>query len=513
MADTFRSLIEQRADEQPDRCFLIDPDSNLSMTFRELRDQCRAFEQFLDSKGIQPGSHVGFLLDNGYWTVIVFFGTMYAGRVVIPLNAVASVGNLAYILENSDAEAVFVSSNYRELMTRIIENQTHTVTCIDLDVQKGPDKWMRFQESTDSAGCQVTEETEGMILYTSGTVGRPKGAVHTHQSLLAGGRNVEFAHQITSDDCVYCVLPLYHINGQIVTTIAQLVTGSCVVMPRKFSVNKFWDHVEKFKCTWFSIVPTIAKYLLDQAHREPEQTSRIHKLKYLRFGRSATSAMPAAMHKEFEETFGVPMIETMGLTETAAPILSNPMPPAKRISGSVGIPFGDEVIVVDKQLKEVSRRQVGEFAVRGPNVIREYFKLPDTTESSFTPDGWFLTGDLGFQDEDGYFFVSGRSKELIIKGGENISPREIDDVLYQHEAVLEAAAFGLPDDAYGQVVAAAIVVRGGFNISADELSAFCIEHLGPYRTPSNFYFVEEMPKGPSGKIQRLELEKMISQLN
>lgn len=513
MSDTFRSLIEQQADERPNRCFLIDPDSNLSMTFKDLRDQCRAFEQFLDRKGIQIGSHVGFLLDNGYWTVIVFLGTMYAGRVVVPLNAVASVGNLAYILENSDTEAVFVSSTYRELMTNIIENQTHEITCLELDMEKGPDEWRHFQESTDSTEHQVTEQSDSMILYTSGTVGRPKGAVHTHQSLIAGGRNVELAHQITSDDRVYCVLPLYHINGEVVTTIAQLVSGSCVVMPRKFSVNKFWDHIEEFKCTWFNIVPTIAKYLLDRAQREPEQASRVHSLKHLRFCRSATSALPAAMHKEFEETFGVPMIETMGLTETAAPILSNPMPPAKRISGSVGMPVGDEVIVVDKQFKEVARGQVGEFAVRGPNVIREYFKLPDTTKSSFTPDGWFLTGDLGCQDENGYFYVSGRSKELIIKGGENISPREIDDVLYQHEAVLEAAAFGLPDDAYGQVVAAAIILRGGFNINADDLSEFCIENLGPYRAPSNFYFVDEMPKGPSGKIQRLELEKRISQLN
>ena len=199
------------------------------------------------------------------------------------------------------------------------------------------------------------------------------------------------------------------------------------------------------------------------------------------------------------------MLETMGLTETAAPILSNPMPPEIRIPGSVGLPFGNEATILNSEEEEMSANEIGEIVVRGANVIAEYYNAPEATASSFTQCGWFRTGDLGYRDEDGYFFVTGRIKELIIKGGENISPREIDDVLYHHDAVLEAGTFGLPDDTYGQVVAVAIVLKEGRDCTENELIDFCKLELGRFRCPSRIFFVESLPKGPSGKIQRLQV--------
>ena len=506
MTSTIQSIINQRAEESPDRPFVIDPDAGLSMSFGELKERCRQFGNFLDSRNISPGDHVSFLSDNGYWTVVIMLGTIYSGRVAVPLNAVASIGNLAHVLVDSKTRTVFVSKKYRKMLDEIVSGLNKDFDLIHLGMKSGPDSF-NSASGSDWKQATMTGSSTGLILYTSGTVGKPKGAVLSHENLVAGGRNVGLAHQISESDRALCVLPLYHINGEIVTAIAPLVTGSCVVMPRRFSVSKFWNLIEQYKCTWFSIVPTIAKYLLDQAHREPEQHEYIKSLEHLRFGRSATSALPASMHQDFEATFGIPMIETMGLTETAATILANPLPPAKRISGSVGLPFGDEVKIIDKNFNERAPNEVGEIIVRGPNVISSYYNLPDTTASSFTPDGWFRTGDLGYRDENGYFYVTGRIKELIIKGGENISPREIDDVLYLHKAVLEAAAFGIPDKNYGQEIAAAVVLRAGYSCSEEEIIEHCRSELGEYRTPSKILFYNDLPKGPSGKIQRLVLEK------
>ena len=208
---------------------------------------------------------------------------------------------------------------------------------------------------------------------------------------------------------------------------------------------------------------------------------------------------------DFEATFDIPMLESMGLTESAAPILANPMPPATRKPGSVGIPFGNKVKIINPASDDLGRNEIGEIVVRGDNVVSEYYNAREATLSAFTPDGWFRTGDLGYQDDDGYFFVTGRIKELIIKGGENISPREIDDVLYRNKAIQEVATFGYPDPAYGQVVAIAVVVKADQSYSEEELMEYCQTELGSFLCPSRIFFVDDLPKGPSGKIQRLQV--------
>jgi len=439
-------------------------------------------------------------------------GTVYSGHVTVPLNAVASKSNLKYAIQNADVKVIFVSENYLELISEILSDIDFPIQTIAVDYKCGIEGAEDIPGKSGQFESPVSPDFPAMILHTSGTVGLPKGAVLTHKNLIAGGRNVEVAHGLNADDRAYCVLPLYHINGEVVTCVTQLVTGSSVVMPRKFSRSGFWKQVKKFDCTWVSIVPTMAKYLLDEAHLNNDSFGT-KEYPRLRFGRSASSAMPAGMLVDFEETFGIPMIETMGLTETAAPILSNPMPPGKRLPGSVGIPFGNEVKVVDDAGLEVSDNEVGEFFIKGENVIAKYYKDLKATRSSFTEDGWFKTGDRGYRNAEGYHFVTGRSKELIIKGGENISPREIDDVLYHHSAIREAGAFGYPDEDYGQVVAVAVVVKEGFECTPEELIDFCIQKLGKFRSPSRLFFVDDLPKGPSGKIQRLKVAELLIQQN
>jgi long-chain acyl-CoA synthetase len=304
---------------------------------------------------------------------------------------------------------------------------------------------------------------------------------------------------------------VYHINGAMVTVSAPLYSGSSVVMPRRFSAQQYWQLVAKYRCTWSSIVPTIIKYLLDRADQEPFDFGNDERLAAFRFARSASAPLAAVTLGQWEQVFKVPMIETLGLTETAGTVSSNPLPPAPRKPGSVGLPYGNEIIIVDEQGRECPPQQVGELIIRGSNLLDYYYKNDEATAASIR-DGWFYTGDLGKKDEDGYIFITGRSKELIIRGGENIAPREIDDVLYKHEAVLEAAAVGVDDENYGQEVVACVVLREGYQCGEDELKSFCESGVGSYKAPKIIYFMDDLPKGPSGKILRLQLPALIARL-
>ena len=352
-------------------------------------------------------------------------------------------------------------------------------------------------------------ENAALLIYTSGTTGKPKGVIHTHKSLLHGGWNTVVAHELTPEDNSLCVLPLCHINAQAVSVMGTLVSGSGLVLPDRFQVSKFWSWMVKQNCTWFSVVPTILSYLMNIEEGENIKS----KLGRVRFGRSASAALPPALHKAFEERFGIKIVETMGITETASPLLSNPIDPKLHKLGSPGIAYGNEVRIADADGNLADLETESEVQVRGLNLMQGYLKNPEATREAFTTDGWYRTGDLGKMDSDGYIFVTGRLKELIIKGGENISPREIDDVLYRHKMVMEAAAFPLPDDNYGQTVAAAIAPRPGENVAESELRQLCLDAVGEYRSPTQYFFLNELPKGPSGKIQRLKLTDQYSNSN
>jgi len=274
-------------------------------------------------------------------------------------------------------------------------------------------------------------------------------------------------------------------------------------MTARFSVSRFWQQAEKAKVTWFSVVPTIISHLL-HGDSAPSQATCAR----LRFGRSASSALAVETQSAFQDRFRVPIIETMGLTETAAQILSNPLPPGVRKIGSPGIAHGNEVCILTPQLERAAAMQQGEIAVKGPNVMREYLNNPDATADAFAGE-WLRTGDLGHIDSDGYVYVTGRLKELIIKGGENIAPREIDEVLYSEPDVIEAAAFARPCKSYGETVEAAVSVKPGSALSEKDLIALCQRRLGSFKAPENIHFLDELPKGPSGKIQRLKLAALI----
>jgi acyl-CoA synthetase (AMP-forming)/AMP-acid ligase II len=302
-----------------------------------------------------------------------------------------------------------------------------------------------------------------------------------------------------------CVLPLYHINAQMVSVMGALISRGQIVVARKFSTRRFWHDIAHYKCTWFSVVPTIISYLIEHKGKGVSESVLRVVRGQLRFGRSASSPLSPAKHKQFEQYFGIPIIETMGLSETAAQILSNPMPPATIKYGSPGLAVGNEAKIIDPKGLDVIRGVTGELMIRGDNVMQGYYKNEAASQQAVNVDGWLHTGDLAYQDEDGFFFITGRLKELIIKGGENIAPREIDDVLYQHPAVLEAAAFGVDDEHYGQEVMACVALCPGMQVSEQELVNLCVDQLGEYKAPKQVLICDELPKGPSGKIQRLKL--------
>jgi len=506
--DTVRACIDHHADATPERDFLIAPDCGLNLDFAGLKEAVDDIARHLDELGLAHGARAAFLLNNGYWTTRLFLGVMASNRVIVPLNAVAGTVQLVHVLDHSDAEVVFVAPGYRDKLDEIMARVERPIRVIETTESDGPD-W------PDAAGPAAsppppTPEDTALLLYTSGSTGLPKGAVLSHRAVTSGGRNVVEGHRLGADDRALCVLPVYHINGAMVTVSAPLYSGSSVVMPSRFSAGEFWRLAAEHGCSWSSIVPTIIKYLLDRAAREPYDFGNDERLAKFRFARSASAPLAVATLEQWEDTFKVPMIETLGLTETAGTVASNPLPPAPRKPGSVGLPYGNEIRIVDKQGHECPPGEVGELTIRGSNLLDLYYKNPQATGEALK-DGWFFSGDLGRKDEDGYIFLTGRSKELIIRGGENIAPREIDDVLYQHEAILEAAAVGVDDDNYGQEVVACVVLRDGYSCSEEELKAFCEAGVGEYKCPKTIYFFDDLPKGPSGKILRLKLPELIAQ--
>jgi acyl-CoA synthetase (AMP-forming)/AMP-acid ligase II len=349
------------------------------------------------------------------------------------------------------------------------------------------------------APASIEAHSPALLMYTSGTTGQPKGAMLTHRNLLHTAETASAWHGLTAQDRVLSSLPLYHINGQCIATLAPFVSGGSIVCPHKFSVSAWWNWVRDFSPTWINVVPTIIAYLLNAQAGKPEAFPSV------KFARSASAPLPPEQHHEFEKIFGIGVIEAMGMTECASMVFCNPQETSKRKYGTPGLPCGVEAKVIDRNGQENSIGETGELCLRGPNVMAGYFDAPEKTKEAFDAQGWLRTGDLGHRDADGFYFVTGRIKELIIKGGENIAPREIDEALLQHASVLEAAAFGVPDKNYGQTIHAAVVLKEGKSCDAEALISHCISLIGKYKAPSEIRFVAELPKGASGKVQRLKL--------
>jgi len=513
VASTVHGLIERQAAARPDAVYALSADASQTITFGTLRDDSRTLGAALTGRGLRPGDTLSFVMPNGLQTLRLLLGAMHAGFCVNPVNLLSQADAMRYVLEHSDCRLVVAAPEWADRVRALLAAIDRAIDLVVLE----PDGDAAAMRAAFATTAQAEAETDApangvsptpgapaddaiaLLMYTSGTTGVPKGVMLTQSNLAANAAAISIEHELGESDRVLGVLPLYHINAFAVTMLAPLAHGGSVVMEPRFSAAQFWSQVGARRCTWINVVPTIISYLLEG------ETPASAGLAGIRFCRSASAALPPEHHRAFEAKFGIGIIETMGLTETVAPAFSNPLAPDRRKIGSVGRASGGEARVIDAELLPVPDGTTGEIAIRGPQVMRGYYKNEAATNASFAPDGWLRTGDLGHRDADGFFFITGRIKELIIKGGENIAPREIDEALLAHPAVLDAAAVGMPDRHYGQEILACVVLREGVTLDGEELRAFCVERLGRFKTPKVIRFVSALPRGPSGKVQRLKL--------
>ncbi|RZL95983.1 MAG: long-chain fatty acid--CoA ligase [Variovorax sp.] len=495
---TVRALIEQQAARQPQAVYALSTHGGSALTYADLARGCRTVAAVLNRHGAQSGDTVSVVMPNGLQTLRVLLGAMHGGLCVNPVNLLSQPDQMRYVLEHSDCRVVCVAPEWEERVRAMLDGIGRPVGIIVVDPEAAALP-CEAEASVAAEALPPAPDAVALLMYTSGTTGMPKGVMLTQRNLAANAQAISTEHDLGPADRVLAVLPLYHINAFAVTMLAPLAHGGSLAIPPKFSAGRFWEQAAQTQCTWINVVPTMISYLLEGESPPREQIERI------RFCRSASAALPPEHHLAFEQMFGIGIVETMGLTETAAPSFSNPMDPLARKLGSVGRASGCEARVVDAALAEVADGVTGELVIRGPNVMLGYYKNEEATRASFAPDGWLRTGDLGHRDAGGFFFVTGRIKELIIKGGENIAPREIDEALLRHPAVRDAAAVGVPDRHYGQEIGVCVMLREGSACTEKDLREYCARTLGRYKTPAHFRFVDELPRGPSGKVQRLKL--------
>lgn len=486
--NNLRELLSLRAQEDRGLPFITEPDAGGSLSFAELEAGAEAVWERLRRHDPAPGERVASFCRNGCAAVLSFFAAAARGAVALPLSPEGTGAELGFILEHAGARFILAEAS----LAPELEKKLPALRRLEPPAP-GLSLYRHFPAAPPAAPPPGT----AMLLYTSGTTGRPKGVPLSQANLLAECANIRQAHRLEKTDKALCLLPLHHINGLVVTLLTPLFVGLEVLMPPRFSAGRFW-HWLGMGATWFSAVPTIYSILLSRPMPAASE------LRGLRFMRSASAALPEAVLREFEQRTGVPLIESYGISEGGSQITSNPLPPAARKPGSVGLPFGNELKILPADGGEAPAGVSGEVLVRGANIAPGYFNNPQATAESFK-DGWFHTGDLGFMDAEGYLFLRGRKKELINRAGEMISPREIDEALYLHPGVELAAALGVPHPLYGEEVVAFVRARAGHSPAEEEIRALCRDRLSGFKVPKRIYFIDDFPRGPSGKIQRLKL--------
>ncbi|MEA2159853.1 MAG: long-chain acyl-CoA synthetase, partial [Solirubrobacteraceae bacterium] len=449
----------------------------------------------LREHGFEPGDRVGIMLPNVPHFAVAYYGVLRAGGVVVPMNVLLKRREVAFYLEDSGAKILFAWEDFAE------------------DAQTGAEKAgaecilveMAGFEDLVGAADPVTQvhDTDGddtaVILYTSGTTGTPKGAELTHENLA---RNAEIASGLFglgADSVVLGALPLFHSFGQTCSMNATVTAGGTLTLIPRFDPAKALEIIQRDQVNVFLGVPTMYGAMLHSSEREGIDTAT------LKVCASGGSAMPVELMRGFEEAFGCKVLEGYGLSETS-PVASFNHPDKERKPGSIGTPIdGVQMQVVDDDRKPVDQGEVGEIVIRGHNVMKGYWNRPDATEEAIL-DGWFHSGDMATVDEDGYFFIVDRKKDLIIRGGYNVYPREIEEVLYEHPSVREAAVLGIPHDEYGEEIGAAVALKEGEEVSAEELRDFVKEQVAAYKYPRKVWFVDDLPKGPTGKILKREID-------
>jgi acyl-CoA synthetase (AMP-forming)/AMP-acid ligase II/acyl carrier protein len=472
-----------------------------SLTYEELFKQTTDLVESLNQLGIGRGDRVALVLPDGFQLAISFLG-ISAAATCAPLTPSLRIAEFDSILSALAPKALAVASGTDSAV--VAAAQMHSIPIIELcSVKKNG--WSFLEVHGDRAmpvaqtGFAHAADV-ALVLFTSGTTARPKLVPLTHRNLLISAANIAGALELSPNDRCLNIMPLFHIHGLIGGLLASLASGGSVICPPMFSAEGFFPWIRDFQPTWYTAVPTMHQAILAQANAHTD----VIRNSPLRFIRSSSSALPARLTTELEAVFYAPVIESYGMTEASHQIASNPLPPAKRKAGSVGRAAGPELAIMDELNQFQPIGTVGEVVIRGDNVMRGYEGSPAANEAAFTND-WFRTGDQGYLDDDGYLFLTGRLKELINRGGEKISPREIDEVLLTHPAVEQAAAFAVPHPTLGEEVMAAVVLRPGLRATSAEISDFVAGQISDFKIPKQILIVDEIPSSATGKLRRVDL--------
>ena len=505
---TLGDLIEKQAQQNPEKIFLYWQD--LTVTYAQLNELTNKAANMLYDLGIRKGDVVSILLPNMPEYVYLYLGIPKLGAIVGPVNALFKAREIQFVVGHSEAKILVTIPRFMEIVNGI----RNDLPCLEhvIVIGEPTEGALDYHDLMEKAAATAPpsllideKEDPAAILYTSGTTGFPKGVLQTHFNIK---RNAEMIIDhlnldVSEDHRFMLILPLFHVNAQIVTIMSPLTLGASTILTPGFSAKTHWETVAKYRATTFSAVPTILSILL----RMPHEGLDLSSIKWIICG---AAPLPIEVMKAFESTFNCNVVEGYGLTEGTCASSCNPLPTEtedRRKIGSIGVALPDTKIkIVDDSGNEMPTRETGEIICKGDNVMKGYFKNPEANAETLK-DGWLYTGDLGYADDDGFFYIVGRKKDLIIRGGENIYPREVEEVLYAHPGVTEAAVIGVYDEVYGEVPKAFIVMKRDHTASEEQILKHCRENLADFKVPQYVEFRSELPKNPTGKIMKAPLRE------
>jgi long-chain acyl-CoA synthetase len=484
---TAAAIPEERALRDPGGACIADERQELDNT--RFAEMVLAVAALFAAAGLGSGDVLAIMLPNRVELVTSMFAAWRLGAAVTPVNPALTAQEARYQIDDAAAALVVADGASAEKL----QGGGHRIIPVE-DVTSPPQPDMPVPAS-------ATPDTLALLIYTSGTTGRPKGVMLDHANIGATAERVAAWFEMAGDTRCLLVLPLFHVNGIMVSVVSPLMAGGSTFIAERFDAATFWATVERATPTFFSAVPTIYALLVSRPGRQPDACA-------LRYVICGAAPMPRELIAEFEQLYGIPVVEGYGLSECTVCCTANPLAGVRK-AGSVGLPLpGIDVGVVDQQDRTLPAGEAGEVVVRGPNVMRGYLRRPDET-AEVLRGGWLHTGDVGRFDEDGYLTLVDRVKDLIIRGGENIYPKEIEDVLYAHPAVLEAAVVGQPDGVFGEQPVAFVALRPGRSIVPDELIEHCRRSLARYKVPRSMYIEETLPKNAVGKIAKPMLRERL----
>jgi acyl-CoA synthetase (AMP-forming)/AMP-acid ligase II/acyl carrier protein len=503
-------LIQARAGQKPDAVvFQGVGEGRQSLTYRQLNDQMNNVVQSLNQMGVGRNDRIAIVLPNGMELATAFL-TIAAGATSATLNPGYSHGEFDFYLFDLDAKALVLMAGADSPAREVaIERK---IPVIELSPHTGSQDLLF--ELVGLAGAPARQiglaqpDDVALVLHTSGTTSRPKMVPLTHKNLCSSAMHIQQTLELTETDRCLNIMPLFHIHGLIGVLLSSIVAGASVISTPGFDADQFFNWMQASQPSWYSAVPTMHQSVLSRAsaNRALIEANR------LRLLRSSSAPLPPRVMAELESVFSAPVIEAYGMTEASHQMASNPLPPRARKPGSVGLPAGPEIAIMDSAENFLAAGQTGEIVIRGPNVTAGYSNNPEANQKAFT-NGWFRTGDEGYFDSDGYLFLTGRLKEMINRGGEKIAPREVDEVFMEHPAVAQAVTFSLPHHTLGEDLATAVVLKNGLSATPKELREFAITRLAAHKVPSQVLILDQIPKGPTGKIQRIGLgEKLMPKL-